>query len=173
MSDINGQVDSQSLSSTASVQTVVDSHNRIATFAADNTQTAPDVADYINIGVSGVDTVNLSDVNQQVDAQSLNTIANVQTMVTSLNVIELYAADNTQTAPSVSDYSNVGVAGVTASNLADVNAQVDGQSLSTITNVQTLVSSLNVIEAYAADNTEAAPSETDFINVGVSGVSAA
>ncbi|KJF92479.1 hypothetical protein UB34_20410, partial [Photobacterium leiognathi] len=173
LSDINGQVDSQSLSSTASVQTVVDSHNRIATFAADNTQTAPDVADYTNIGVSGVDIVNLSEVNQQVDAQSLSTIANVQIMVTSLNVIESYAADNTQTAPSTTDYANIGVTGVSANNLADVNAQVDSQSLSTIANVQTLVSSLNVIEAYALDNSQPAPSETDFINVGVSGVSAA
>ncbi|PQJ37872.1 hypothetical protein BTO00_22575, partial [Vibrio campbellii] len=173
LSDINGQVDSQSLSSTASVQTVVDSHNRIATFAANNTQTAPDVADYTNIGVSGVDIVNLSDVNQQVDTQSLNTFANVQTMVTSLNVIESYAADNTQTAPSTTDYANLGVTGVTANNFADVNAQVDGQSLSTIASVQTLVSSLNVIEAYALDNTQPAPSETDYLNVGVSGVNAA
>ncbi|PQJ37874.1 hypothetical protein BTO00_22585 [Vibrio campbellii] len=170
LSDINEQVDSQSLSSTVSIQTVVDNHNRIATFAADNTQTAPDVVDYTNIGVSGVDAVNLPDVNQQVDAQSLNTIANVQTMVASLNVIENYAADNTQATPSVTDYANVGVSGVTTSNLSDVNAQVDGQSLSTIADVQTLVSSLNVIEAYVQDNTQPAPQEIDYVTVGITGV---
>ncbi|MCP4791140.1 MAG: hypothetical protein GY881_12980, partial [Gammaproteobacteria bacterium] len=172
LSDINEQVDSQSLTSTANIQTLVDSHNRIATYAADNTQTPPELSDYTNIGVSGVDTVNLADVNEQVDGQSLSTLSNVQTMVTSLNVIENYAADNTQTAPSVTDYANLGVTGVSASNLLDVNAEVNSQSLSTFSALQTLVSSLNVIEVYAQDNTQPAPQESDYLTVGITGVDA-
>ncbi|KAB2822694.1 hypothetical protein F8B77_17430, partial [Aliivibrio finisterrensis] len=66
-------------------------------------------------------------------------------------MIRTYALDNTQPAPSVSDYADFGVTGIDANNLAEINAQVDSQSLTTVTGIQTVVDSLAIIQSYAAD----------------------
>ncbi|MFD2266726.1 DUF4347 domain-containing protein, partial [Vibrio thalassae] len=172
LSEINGQVDSQSLTTVASIQTVVDSLAIIQSYAADNTQTAPTVTNYADIGVTGVDANNLSEINGQVDSQSLNTVASIQTVVDSVNVIQSYAADNTQTAPTVTNYADIGVTGVDANNLSEVNGQVDSQSLTTVAGIQTVVDSLNVVLSYAADNTQTAPTVTNYADIGVTGVDA-
>ncbi|WP_167512882.1 hypothetical protein, partial [Aliivibrio finisterrensis] len=112
---------------------------------------------YTVVGVIGVDANNLSEVNGQVDGQSLTTVAAIQTLTDSVNVIQSYAADNTQTAPSVIDYAVAGVTGVDANNLAEINAQVDNQSLTNVASIQTLIDSLTVIQNYAVDNTQTAP----------------
>ena len=77
------------------------------------------------------------------------TPAEVQAMVDSVNLtnsahalIEAYANDNTQPAPGVQDYVDAGVTGVTAENLADVNAAIDavtGADVDTIAKIQALV----------------------------------
>ncbi|KJF89453.1 hypothetical protein UB34_21275, partial [Photobacterium leiognathi] len=59
----------------------------------------PDENDYAIAGVSGVDTANLSEINQEVDQQSLITIDAIRTLTQSINTIRAYAADNTLTAP--------------------------------------------------------------------------
>ncbi|WP_167512886.1 hypothetical protein, partial [Aliivibrio finisterrensis] len=88
----------------------------------------------------------------------------------SVNVIQSYAADNTQPAPSATDYAMVGVTGVDANSLSEVNGQVDSQSLTTVAAIQTLTNSVNVIRTYALDNTQPAPSVSDYAMVGVTGV---
>ncbi|WP_167512872.1 hypothetical protein, partial [Aliivibrio finisterrensis] len=141
-------------------------------YAVDNTQPAPSVSDYADFGVTGIDANSLSEVNGQVDSQSLTTVAAIQTLTNSVNVIRTYAADNTQPAPSVSDYADFGVTGIDANNLAEINAQVDSQSLTSVASIQTLIDSLTVIQNYAADNTQTAPSATDYVVVGVTGIDA-
>ncbi|WP_167512858.1 hypothetical protein, partial [Aliivibrio finisterrensis] len=172
LSEVNGQVDSQSLTTVAAIQALTDSVNVIQSYAADNTQPAPSVSDYADFGVTGVDANNLAEINWQVDSQSLTTVASIQTVVDSLAIIQSYAADNTQTAPTVTNYADIGVTGVDANNLSEVNSQVDGQSLTTVAAIQTLTNSVNVIQNYAADNTQPAPSATDYAMVGVTGVDA-
>ncbi|WP_167512891.1 hypothetical protein, partial [Aliivibrio finisterrensis] len=76
-------------------------------------------------------------------------------------------ADNTQTAPSVTDYAVVGVTGVDANNLSEINGQVDSQSLTTVAGIQTVVDSLAIIQSYAADNTQIAPTVTSYVEIGV------
>ncbi|WP_167512895.1 hypothetical protein, partial [Aliivibrio finisterrensis] len=68
--------------------------------------------------------------------QSLTTVAAIQTLTNSVNVIRTYALDNTQPAPSVSDYADFGVTGIDANNLSEVNGQVDSQSLTTVAAIQ-------------------------------------
>ncbi|WP_167512870.1 hypothetical protein, partial [Aliivibrio finisterrensis] len=172
LSYINGQVDSQSLTTVASIQTVVDSLAIIQSYAADNTQTEPTVTNYADTGVTGVDANNLSEVNGQVDSQSLTTVAGIQTVVDSLAIIQSYAADNTQTAPTVTNYADIGVTGVGATNLNEINGQVGSQSLTTVAAIQTLTDSVNVIQSYAADNTQPAPSVSGYADFGVTGVDA-
>ncbi|WP_167512881.1 hypothetical protein, partial [Aliivibrio finisterrensis] len=120
-------------------------------YAADNTQPAPSATDYAMVGINGVDANNLSEVNGQVDSQSLATVAAIQTLTDSVNVIQNYAVDNTQTAPTVTDYALVGVTGVTVNNLSEVNGQVGSQSLTTVAAIQILTDSVNVIQSYALD----------------------
>ncbi|WP_167512867.1 hypothetical protein, partial [Aliivibrio finisterrensis] len=170
LAEINAQVDSQSLTSVASIQTLIDSLTVIQNYAVDNTQTAPTVTNYADIGVTGVDANNFSEVNGQVHTQSLTTVAGIQTVVDSLVVIQSYAADNTQTAPTVTNYADIGVTGVDANNLSEINGQVDSQSLTSVSVIQTVVDSLAIIQSYAADNTQPAPSATDYAMVGVTGV---
>ncbi|KJF90918.1 hypothetical protein UB34_21195, partial [Photobacterium leiognathi] len=114
------------------IRTLVASLTTIRAYAADNTQAAPELSDYQIVGVSAVDTGNLAEMNQQVDEQSLITVNNMRTVVASLNVIRAYAADNTQTTPELSDFVNTGITNVTADNLADINQQIDEQSLDTV-----------------------------------------
>ena len=170
LSEINQEVDLQSLVTVDAIRSLTQSITTIRAYAADNTQTAPSVLDYQTAGITGVDAANLNEVNQQVDEQSLITVNAMQTLTDSLNTIRTYANDNTQTAPSVTDYQIAGVSGVDNDNLADINQQVDEQTLLTVDAMRSLTASLNTIRAYAQDNTQPAPSETDYTIAGVSGV---
>ncbi|KJF92238.1 hypothetical protein UB34_20535, partial [Photobacterium leiognathi] len=148
LSDVNAQLQLLAHTDMFDVQPMVDGINVIQAYALDNTQPSPSLTDYVTAGISGVSAINLSDVNGQVDGQSLTPMASVQIMVDSFNVIQTYAADNTQPAPSEADFTNVSVTGVTASNLTDVNAQVNAQTLTATATIQTVVSSFTLIEAY-------------------------
>ncbi|NVK71452.1 MAG: hypothetical protein HWE31_22695, partial [Vibrio campbellii] len=170
LSDINTQLQSLAHTEMVNVQPMVDSINVIQAYAVDNTQTAPSLTDYVAAGISGVSATNLSDVNGQVDSQSLTPMASVQTMVDSLNIIQSYAADNTQTAPTVTNYADIGVIGVDANNLSEINEQADSQSLTSVAGIQTVVDSLAIIQSYAADNTQTAPTVTNYADIGVTGV---
>jgi hypothetical protein len=81
------------------------------------------------------------------------TQAQVQAMITAVNATEdalakivAYAEDNTNPEPTVSDYAEAGVTGVTADNLTDVNEVVDalvGVDVDTTQEVQALVDGLS------------------------------
>ncbi|NVK70254.1 MAG: hypothetical protein HWE31_16530 [Vibrio campbellii] len=167
LSEVNGQVDSQSLTTVAGIQTVVDSLAIIQSYAVDNTQTAPTATNYADIGVTGVDANNLSEVNGQVDSQSLTTVTAIQTLTDSVNVIQSYAQDNTQPEPSLIDYQMVGITAVSEGSLVDINQQVNAQSLMTVNELQLLVTSLNTILAYSLDNTNSKPTVLDYRNIGI------
>ena len=145
-------MDEQSILTVDAMRDVMASVLTIRTYASDNTQTAPELTDFTKLGISGVDAPNLDAINEQINVQTLDSVNAIRTLVSSFNVIRAYAADNTQPAPSVSDYSDVGIAGVDLANLAQINQQVDEQSLITISGIRDLVNSVNVIRAYANDN---------------------
>ncbi|KJF92124.1 hypothetical protein UB34_20725, partial [Photobacterium leiognathi] len=167
---INEQINLQTLDTVNAIRTLVSSFNVIRAYAADNTQPEPSVSDYSDLGIAGVDSDNLAQINQQVDEQSLITISGIRDVVNSVNVIRAYASDNSQTAPQITDYAIAGVSGVDADNLADINAQVNEQTLLTIDEMRTLTNSLNVIRTYAQDNTAPAPSDADYVNAGIAAV---
>ena len=84
--------------------------------------------------------------------------------------IRTYAGDNTQTAPALTDFTKLGISGVDAPNLDAINEQINVQTLDSVNAIRTLVSSFNVIRAYAADNTQPAPSVRLLRDVGIVGV---
>ena len=203
LSDVNARVDAVTgteVDTTAEIQALVDAEvaqtmaeAKIEAYANDNTNPAPSVQDYADAGVTGVSAANLSDVNARVDAVTgteVDTTAEIQALVDAEVAqtmaeakIEAYANDNTNPAPSVQDYADAGVTGVTAANLSDVNARVDavtGAEVDTTVEIQALVDAEVAqttaeakIEAYANDNTNPAPSVQDYADAGVTGVSAA
>ncbi|WP_305842998.1 hypothetical protein [Photobacterium leiognathi] len=170
LSEMNQQVDEQSLITVNYMRTVVASLNVIRAYAADNTQTAPELSDFVNTGITNVTADNIADINQQIDEQSLDTVNAIRALTTSINIIRSFAADNSQPAPVLSDYQTAGITAVTAENLADINQQVDEQSLNVVDEIRTLATSLNIIRSYAADNSQPAPDENDYSIAGITGV---
>ncbi len=101
------------------------------------------------------------------------------TLLSTNQIIEDYAEDNTNTVPAITDYANAGVTGVDAANLAEVNAAIDAlmaTDVDTTAKIQEIVDTINagnIIEQYAEDNTNTVPVITDYANAGVTGVDAA
>ena len=144
-------------------------HKKIVDYAVNNSKTAPTVEDYTNAGITGVNTTNLATVNDALKTLALQSYpkarAKIQAIVTpgdttpgntelgatetkiAMSVIATYALDNTKTAPTSTDYTNAGIKGVTATNVASLNAQLDNLvSLFTddvVTKVQAVVNSIN------------------------------
>ena len=172
LSEVNQQVDEQSLITVNAMQMLTDSLNTIRTYANDNTQPVPSVTDYQIAGVSGVDSDNLDDINQQVDEQTLLDVDAMRSLTDSLNTIRAYAQDNTQSAPSATDYTITGVSGVDADNVTEINQQVDEQSILVVDAMRDVMASVLTIRTYASDNTQTAPALTDFTKLGISGVDA-
>ncbi|WP_297723641.1 cadherin repeat domain-containing protein, partial [Limnohabitans sp. Rim8] len=158
---------------------------------SNNTIPAPlTVADYVAAGITGVTADNLAAVNAQVLAQAAggaDTAPEVQALVTTANTaiqkIEAYSNGNgvSPAALSLADYTNAGITGVTADNLAALNAQVLAQATGgadTAPEVQAVVdtavtnfgNALTVIQAYALANSGTAPSAQIYLNAGVTGV---
>ena len=151
---------------------------------------ALNVADYAAAGITGVTADNLAAVNAQVLAQAAlgaDTAPEVQALVTAANTalakIEAYNNGNgtTPAALTPADYVAAGITGVTADNLAAVNAQVLKQDVggaNTVGEVQALVTVANAalakIEAYNNGNGTTPPALTvaDYVAANVTGVTA-
>ena len=155
----------------------------IGDYADNNANPAPTTADYINIGVTGVITGNLAEINMGIDARTgpdVDTVAEIQTIVNLIvagNVIEAYADNNSNPQPVVADYITAGVTAVITAILIEVNAAVDGLTgidVDTVAEIQVIVDAIvagNIIENYADNNVNPTPTVSDYSDVGVTGVS--
>ncbi len=152
------------------------------------TPTALTLDDYVAAGISGVTLDNLASVNAQVlkqDAGGADSPLEVQQLVsaanTALQKIEDYNNGN-GTLPSaltVSDYLAAGITGVTADNLAAVNARVLAQTpggANSDPKIQLLVESANSaiakIEAFnnGNGNLPVPLTVSDYMDAGITGV---
>ncbi len=144
----------------------------IKAYVADSTRIALTVEDYTNAGITGVNATNVATVNDALKTLALQSYpkarAKIQAIVTpgdttpgdtelgaaatkmAMSVIATYALDNTKTAPTPTDYTNAGIRGVTATNVASVNAQLDNLvSLFTddvVTKVQAVVDTIEILK---------------------------
>lgn len=69
------------------------------------------------------------------------------TKTVAIDNIEAYANDSSRTAPTLEDYSNAGVQGVTADNLGELNALVDAleaEDVDTTEEIKALLASLDL-----------------------------
>ena len=111
---------------------------KISAYAADDGNPAPILMDYTDAGVTGVTADNIDTVNAAVlasTAAEADTLVKIQALVdpaimtaaakaTALAKISAYAADDGNPAPTLMDYTDAGVTGVTADNIDAVNAAV-------------------------------------------------
>ena len=95
--------------------------------------TAPTAADYLAAGVTGVTAANLAAVNTRVadssaaalpNALAIKAIADAGAAAFTASVAKLEAFEGNGQAPTLADYVDAGVLGVTAANLAAVNARL-------------------------------------------------
>ena len=173
---------------------------KISAYAADDGNPAPILMDYTDAGVTGVTADNIDTVNAAVlasTAAEADTLVKIQALVdpaimtaaakaTALAKISAYAADDGNPAPTLMDYTDAGVTGVTADNIDAVNAAVLASTAAeadTLVKIQALVdpaimtaaakaTALAKISAYAADDGNSAPILMDYTDAGVTGVTA-
>ena len=160
--------------------------------AANGTLGVPSKAQLDNLGISGVTDDNLIAIQNAIqstadDGSEVDTLSALQTLVTStanevataLNVIQLAAENNTatNTSPSESEYTDIGVSGVNGVNLASINSAlnsmtVNGAAVDSSAEVQSLVDSYETILAAAdgLDDNDANPTQADYTRIGVTGV---
>ncbi|WP_419740551.1 hypothetical protein [Ruegeria sp.] len=193
--------------SDAATVTAIDRENAlgdIAAYAEDQGNTAPTVDTYATAGVTGVTADNLAAVNARVagvaregadtvsELDALVTLANgdvaaAAAAATALGTIVAYADDQSNPAPTVDTYTTAGVTGVTAANLAAVNARVAGadrEGADTVAELDALVTlangdvaaaaaaatALGTIVAYADDQSNTEPTAATYTTAGVAGV---
>jgi hypothetical protein len=161
----------------AQIQAIVDgvvatqtAVSTISTYAQSG-GTAPTEANYTAAGITGVTAGNISAINAAIlasDAAGTDTAAEIQAIVdgvvaaqTALGTISTYAQSG-GTAPTEATYTAAGITGVTAANIAAVNAAIlasDGSGTDTALEIQAIVNAVlasNVVLAQIgadADNT--------------------
>jgi hypothetical protein len=98
--------------------------------AYDGTGTAPTLQQYVDAGVTGVAANNLAAVNAAVANQTASTTAQIQALANTGSNTAIYAIaaisayDGTGTAPTIQQYVDAGVTGVTSGNLDEMNDRV-------------------------------------------------
>jgi hypothetical protein len=141
------------------------------------------------LGVTGVTLNNLQAVQNGIAATAdsglqVDTITELQAVVTaavnaaatSQTLLQNYAASSSNPAPTLQDYTNIGVTGVDVTNLAAINSAVDALTSSGVDtpyHVQTTINAYNKILAEAngaaADATPGVdPTANDFAAIGAS-----
>ncbi|NRA20824.1 MAG: hypothetical protein HRU05_10135, partial [Oceanospirillaceae bacterium] len=172
------------------MQALADAVQAVMNAAADATGT-PSRAQLTLLGLSGVTHDNLIAVQNALqmssndgsavanigDLHSLvnSAVANAATALTSLSGAA-QGNSASSTSPGLSVYGDAGVSGVNATNLAAINsalnsAGIDGNATDSTAKIQALVDSYAVI-LNAADGSagEAAPSQSDYANLGITGM---
>ena len=196
---VNAQVLKQNpgdANSPGEVQTLVNAANaalaKIEAYNNGDGTTPPALTptDYAEAGIVGVSSDNVAVINAKILALSpggADQAPEVQTLVNAANTalakIEAYNNGNgtTPAALTLADYAAAGITGVTAGNLAAVNAQVLSQApggANAITEVQPLVAAADAalakIEAYNNGNgtSPAALTLADYAHAGITNVTA-
>ncbi len=174
----------------AEVQAIADAAKHVMSGAAGGA--APTLADFVALGVSGVDTSNLVAVQAAIAATddsgiAVHKVTEIQALVNTvstanaLNAIRDAAENNTATptTPGVAVYVAAGVTGVSNADLAAINSALDspavtGAQANTTPEVQAIVNAYNAILASAdgvANNTSTPLTGAQYTLVGVTGLS--
>ncbi|KIM04897.1 MAG: hypothetical protein KN64_05715 [Sulfurovum sp. AS07-7] len=176
-------VDGGKVDTLEEIQALADAINAV-------TDTANDIATSVTneqfelLGITGVSDENLSAVLGNIessDKSGVDTLAKIQALVDeslkSLEKIVESAENNETTTITLSDFTHIGVEGVTSDNLNSINdvleqVAVDGVKVDSKEEIQAIVDSFNGILslADASDNSSFVPTTQDYLNIGVTGI---
>ncbi|KJF92097.1 hypothetical protein UB34_20780, partial [Photobacterium leiognathi] len=154
---LNGYVGGQSVA-VADIQalvTQVDHLLVLRAYSADATNTEPILDNFTGAGVTTSREVNLADYNSELVNQTLTTEAHFQALVDAINALDDYADGTTSTAPSITTYHTAGFDEFSAINVQVMNTALINNALITLADIQTAISALDNLSAYALDNSNA------------------
>ncbi|WP_146100146.1 FG-GAP-like repeat-containing protein [Limnohabitans sp. TS-CS-82] len=170
--------------SAAELQSVVDAYTAVLAAAdgvAGNTTTAPNAAQYTALGVTGLtgSTANataslLGNLIDGLTSADVDTVAELQTLANAAAAVVSAASGSPI---SLAQLKALGITGVTADNLATVQAMLaatadDGTGVDSLAEIQTLANkaaAVFTLSNYTGSNTE--PEAADYVAAGVTGVS--
>ncbi len=155
--------------------------------ANDATASTPSVNDYKALAIVGVEGANLANINgilntANVVATDIDSVAELQQLVDSYLLIVEVADSNTATAvtPTVADYSVLGITGVSASNLAQLNqvlntSSILGEDVDSAVELQQMVDSYQRVldAADGVHNNAVLPAAADYARLGITGIDSA
>lgn len=160
------------------LQDIVDALNKINAY--DGTNVAPTPADYTTVDVAGVTESLLGAMNARVAASDNDNLkpSDLTTLIGEITTAsaKINGYTGTDPVPATSDYEALSITGVTADNVAAVNAMIanDATADKTPEELQTLASQaadiIARINAYAGGS-ERAPSLLDYGDLGITGAS--
>ncbi|CAN1521639.1 FG-GAP repeat [Burkholderiaceae bacterium] len=170
-------------STPADLQTVVDAYSAVLAVADRTSPTAPTAEQYATLGVTGLSGNSaaasaslLGNLMGSLSRADVDTVAEIQALA---NAAAAVVAAASGTAINLAQLKALGIAGVTADNLATVQALLaatadDGSGLDTLAEIQALVTqavAVYTLSAYNGSNT--VPTTADYVAAGVTGVNSA
>ena len=188
----NAIIDGKALTSVdtlAEVQALMTVVSKITAQASGATGITISVADFTAIGLTGVNSTNLTALMNQIAATADNgtevdTVAELNALVTAANAVAVrdnalaaiiaYNAANGQTAPTTSTYSDATVTGVSSLNIDAINsiiASLPGTAKDTAAEIQAVVNAYAKVaalaDATAANGTASALTGAEFATLGL------
>lgn len=154
----------------AGIQALVDTYNTIISAAGSDTVPNLTASDYAKVGVTvSSDAVAL--LNNGVasaDTSDVDTVAKLQAIAEAASRIGTLASAGTGT-PCATDYIQVGITDVTATNVSAYNSAVEASGVNTSSELQAVVTTINTIAAAANSNPATVPSfgVADYAAIGV------
>ncbi len=167
LSDIIDRKATTAVDTVAEVQALADMVSNVM-LAANGSTAGLTLSQFTSMGITGVTSNNLSFVLQAIAGTTdtgvdVDTFAGLQLIVNNgiaaaktaaLQIISLYAANDSGTAPTLVEYANAEVTGVDANNLASINdtlttSAVGSAAVSTTADIQSIVDAYNVVLALA------------------------
>ncbi|WP_305843193.1 tandem-95 repeat protein [Photobacterium leiognathi] len=129
----------------------------------------PPLAQYALAGITGTSTIvtaQLSDIEQELESSSQQTLAQVQAIFDKYNSWQALIdyANNTGSTPQPSTYRDVGFANLTGDEISQLNNWLREQTLNS---EQKITSAVNIVTYFSGNNVNG-PYASDYQNIGIS-----
>ncbi|KJF92128.1 hypothetical protein UB34_20715, partial [Photobacterium leiognathi] len=106
------------------------------------------------------------------DNQTLATRAEFEALVSAINTLDAYATDQTNPAPTYDTYITAGFDTAKQTQIDSLNQAVATSALLTLAEIDVVVNGLATLTDYALDDTSTEPSVQDYLDAGLTDVSA-
>ncbi|KJF92119.1 hypothetical protein UB34_20740, partial [Photobacterium leiognathi] len=141
-------------------------------YSADNTNPVPTIDNFTNAGLTAALSVNLNDYNRELDSQTLATRVEFEALVSAINTLDAYATDQTNPAPTYDTYVTAGFDTAKPTQIDSLNQALAANTLLSLADIDVVVDGLATLTNYALDDTSAEPSVQDYLDAGLTDVSA-